>query len=49
MRRLDKTETSEIKLLIVYHVAVVSNIVGGSAVTNVVRTCSPTPLLLFEQ
>ena len=34
------------------HVAVVSNIVGGGgggAVTNVVRTCSPTPLLLFEQ
>ena len=40
-----------IKLLVVCHVDVVSNIVGGEgvAVTNVVRTCSPTPLLLFKQ
>ena len=41
----------EIKLLVVCNVAVVSNIVGGGggAVTYVVRTCSPTPLLLFKQ
>ena len=39
----------EIKLLVVCHVAVELNIVGGGAVTNVVRTCSLAPLLLFEQ